>query len=207
MPRSPSMDVLDLSTLRQRLSAQPLDDTRADTVPAAVASILRAGPDGPELLFIRRAERVGDPWSGDLAFPGGKREVSDASLYDAAVRETREEVGIELRPAMLAARLADVEARRSGYRVAQFVFTLDEPQAAVAATAEVAGTIWRPLVRLARQEGAGTYLFAREGMTSGSPLELPCLRFDGQVLWGMTYRMVMQLLDALSLRAGEGASP
>jgi ADP-ribose pyrophosphatase len=62
---------------------------------AAVALIFRLGEnDVPELLFIKRAEYEGDPWSGQIAFPGGRAEARDASLAETAIRETREETGI-----------------------------------------------------------------------------------------------------------------
>ena len=55
---------------------------------AAVAAILRQAPSGLEVLFIKRAERDGDPWSGHMAFPGGRREPHDSDLYSTALRET-----------------------------------------------------------------------------------------------------------------------
>jgi 8-oxo-dGTP pyrophosphatase MutT (NUDIX family) len=64
---------------------------------AAVALIFRLGEnDVPELLFIKRAEYEGDPWSGQIAFPGGRAEERDGSLAETAIRETREETGIDL---------------------------------------------------------------------------------------------------------------
>lgn len=50
----------------------------------------------PELLFIKRAGRAGDRWSGHTALPGGKRDPEDADDLAAAVRETREETGLDL---------------------------------------------------------------------------------------------------------------
>src|SRR5258706_3496876 len=64
---------------------------------AAVALIFRLGEnDMLELLFIKRAEYEGDPWSGQIAFPGGRAEARDASLEETAIRETREETWIGL---------------------------------------------------------------------------------------------------------------
>ena len=51
----------------------------------------------PEILFMKRAARTGDRWTGHVAFPGGKREAGDADDEEASVRETREEVGLDLR--------------------------------------------------------------------------------------------------------------
>ncbi len=65
---------------------------------AAVALVIRPrADDDAELLFIRRALRAGDPWSGQIGLPGGRFEPADASLEETALRETFEEVGLDLR--------------------------------------------------------------------------------------------------------------
>jgi 8-oxo-dGTP pyrophosphatase MutT (NUDIX family) len=178
-----------LRDIRARLAAPRALAHAEDQAAAAVAAILRDGAEGAELLVIKRAEREGDPWSGHLAFPGGKREPSDASLLATSVRETREEIGLRLGDAAYVARLDDVFARTNGFRVAQFVFALDETEVALVPSPEVSETFWVPLARLARLEGAETMKYGA--------LELPSLRIASHVLWGMTYRMVMQLLEAI----------
>ena len=51
-----------------------------------------------QVLFMKRAPREGDPWSGHVSFPGGRVEHSDSSLLHTAIRETQEEVALDLRP-------------------------------------------------------------------------------------------------------------
>ncbi len=165
---------------------------------AAVAAILRDGRFGAELFFIVRAQAQGDPWSGHVAFPGGRRELGDASLLTTAVRETREEVGVDLARAELLARLPGVTpltgTRRRNLVVTPYVFALRE-NVEVITNYEVAETLWVPVETLLGGAGKGTYAFERGGQTH----RVPCLRLDpGQhVLWGMTHGMVETLLHAL----------
>lgn len=169
---------------------------------AAVAAILREheGADGAELFFIQRAEHPKDPWSGHIAFPGGRKEQDDASLLVTAIRETLEEVGVDLSRAELVGRLPDVPAfsrsKRGRLVATPWVFAV-RGDVEVVPNEEVASVIWTPFASLARGEGRGTYSFTYEDKA----YELPCIRLEpGQrVLWGMTYRMVETMLEALGM--------
>lgn len=169
-----------------------------DAPRAAVAAILRDGPEGAELFFIVRAESPTDPWSGHIAFPGGRRDPGDPTLLATAIRETSEEVGLDLSRAELLTRLPDVPAfirsKRGVLVVSPFVFAVRH-DVVPTPNHEVAGTLWVPLANLARGDGKGTYSFTWEE----KPYELPCIRLepDRRVLWGMTYRMLETMLEAL----------
>jgi 8-oxo-dGTP pyrophosphatase MutT (NUDIX family) len=192
-----------LDTIVQKLatvgSAADLPVREDDSPRAAVAAILREGPEGAEVFFIRRAESPRDPWSGHIAFPGGRHEPEDPTLLTTAIRETREEVGLDLSRAQLVARLPDVPAfirsKRGRLVVTPFVFAMRE-HVAPTLNYEVAGTLWVPLSRFVRGEGKGTYAFTWED----KPYELPCYRLepDQHVLWGMTHRMLESMLEALA---------
>ncbi|MDI1480797.1 CoA pyrophosphatase [Polyangium sp. y55x31] len=171
---------------------------------AAVAAILRAPREGheAEVLLIRRSERQGDPWSGQMAFPGGRREPADPSLYYTALRETEEEIGLDLaQHGRFLARLADVpavaRARRVGMTITPFVFALDEPEPPpFTLSAEVAEVIWAPIGPMVRGESAARYAYNYEG----NVLDMPAFAVEERIVWGLTYRMLEMLFEVLGAR-------
>ena len=102
---------------------------------ASVALILDTGGSEPRVLFIERARKKSDPWSGQIAFPGGNRDPEDVDIMDTALRETREEVGVTLNRVQCIGRLDDQQGR-TNYRaiplvISCFVFELNQqPQLA-----------------------------------------------------------------------------
>lgn len=161
-------------------------------MPAAVALILREGGRGLEVLFIERASHDGDPWSGDLGFPGGKMEPGDAGPREAAERETREELGLDLAAARYLGRLADIAGAHLPVRVSCFVYGL-AGNPPLAAGGEVRDAFWVPLAEL-RDPARHTVAAVHFG---GETFQRPAivLPVEGKpVLWGITYRLVMQFL-------------
>ena len=96
-----SIDIQDprLRGLLGRLAEHPANgadpEPREGHTQAAVALVLRVADD-LELLLIKRAKSVRDPWSGHVALPGGRRDPSDSILMETAIRETSEETGVDL---------------------------------------------------------------------------------------------------------------
>lgn len=162
---------------------------------AAVAALLREGEGGsPEVLLMQRSRRPGDSWSGHVSFPGGREEERDASLLETAIRETREEVAVDLkRHAELVGALDAIRARgRSGLTnmsVWPYVFVATEP-IAPRRSDEAEEVFWLPLDLAASGRLDSVYPY-RVGPV---PLKLPCWEYDGRVVWGMTYRMLEGLL-------------
>lgn len=160
--------------------------------PAAVALILREGGEGLEVLFIERASHDGDPWSGDLGFPGGKVEAGDAGPRETAERETREELGLDLAAARYLGRLADIAGAHVPIRVSCFVYGL-AGNPPLATGGEVRDAFWVPLADLLDPGRHTTATVRFGGETFRRPaIVLPVVRKP--VLWGITYRLIMQFL-------------
>lgn len=166
---------------------------------AAVAAILRpnARTGEAEVLLIRRAERVGDPWSGHMAFPGGHEEPGDLDSYSTALRETEEEIGLDLRQHEYMGPLdefpATIRAVRVGISIAPHVFAL-RGDASFRPNYEVAEIVWGELGPMARGEIDAIKEFSHEGQQHQAPGFL----VRDHVVWGLTHRMLMSLLDLLA---------
>lgn len=184
-----------LARLRQRLAGhRPVSgEGDASLIWAAVAVVLVPSPDA--VLLIRRAERVGDPWSGHMALPGGRRDPEDEDLVATALRETFEEVGLRLDRADLLGGLDDVVPRTPvlpPIAVRPFVFGLAE-RPPLTLNPEVAGVRWVHLDHLLHPE---TYHSARLEIR-GEPRDFPAYRVDESIVWGMTERILTGLLAQL----------
>lgn len=161
---------------------------------AAVAVILRESRQGAEVLLALRAHRAGDPWSGDMAFPGGRVDAEDeASASRAACRETEEEVGLRISRNQGIGRLNDrltLDHRRSAPMVVSpFVYRLDY-QAELALNHEIAATRWLPLAWLDERAHRQT-MHWRLGRLN---VPMPCYHCgEGQRLWGLTLAMLDEL--------------
>jgi 8-oxo-dGTP pyrophosphatase MutT (NUDIX family) len=189
----------DIAKLRAALeSHKPISaDDQHGVRRAAVALIIRAGEDGaPELLFIKRAEYPADPWSGQVAFPGGREEQSDPTLTDTAIRETREETGIDLvRDGTVIGRLDDLRpqtARLPAVIVRPYVVLLNRFEPLLLSD-EVALAFWVPLAAFKDAPSwRDTEVHAR-----GVQLNRRAFHHQGQVIWGMTERILAQFLALL----------
>jgi 8-oxo-dGTP pyrophosphatase MutT (NUDIX family) len=196
--------VIGREDLARALSAHSPRQLSGGTRRAAVALVLRDGVQGGlELLFIRRAEHERDPWSGHMGFPGGRSEPHDKDAASTAVRETREETGLDLaadgeRLGALDEVVALARGRPVDLVIAPFVFRLHRRMDG-APSHEVVSLHWLPLERLLAPGTRSTLEYEHEGTL----VDLPCLRIDGLVIWGLTHRMFESLRLILS-EAGTG---
>ncbi len=163
---------------------------------AAVALVLRLGEDGvtPELLFVKRAEYEGDPWSGHIAFPGGRAEPDDPTPWDTAARETWEETGLELRrDGLLLGTLDDIYPRSPALPpiVVRPHVALAVPPGPLTLSDELAAAFWVPVRRFAEPGCATTSTV----QARGHALTVPSFVHAGHTIWGMTHRILEQLLE------------
>lgn len=163
---------------------------------AAVSLVLCPAQDDLSLLFIKRREHEEDPWSGHSAFPGGRIDPGDDDARAAALRETLEEVGLDLERARALGRLDDLTGRSASLVVSAFVYGLPEPWP-LEPNYEVEDARYMPLVEIgdtARQVHA-------DFEYRGQKLALPAIRvFDPPAipLWGLSYRFLELLMGALA---------
>lgn len=191
-----SLEIDLFHNLEKSLCDRTDTDTSGDDPGAAVAAILTVQAD-PSLLLIERVSHDRDPWSGHIAFPGGRIEVDDGSTQAAAERETREEVGLDLGQASGLGRLDDITGSTIPLCVACHVYGIDSiPDLEL--NYEVADAFEVRLSDLADRARWLDATFEIRGESGTYPAI--DLGLDGKpLLWGLTYRFVLQILSHAGL--------
>ena len=195
---------LQIESIEARLANQTF--TTQEIVPgqreAAVALVLQPKVSGLRALFILRAKKEGDPWSGQMALPGGHRETIDTDLVETARRETHEEIGLDLNQAgRYLGSLAGIRANpRAGFDlvVTPQVFALEDKAVPLQPNEEVAEVLWGNLDEMISGRSltdASFPEFQREGT-------FPGYQVGAQVVWGLTFRMINDFFDLIRPDAG-----
>jgi 8-oxo-dGTP pyrophosphatase MutT (NUDIX family) len=160
--------------------------------PAAVSVVLYDEQPGPRVLLMKRVERPGDPWSGHISLPGGRFDARDPDLLATAIRETQEELGIELSGTRLLGTLPVLHPYTSGpagVEVTPFVFVTNvavEPQLGP----EAAAAFWLPVELAASGALDATYTYP------GTDRTFPSWQYESYTIWGLTWRILRDLLEA-----------
>jgi len=170
----------------------PIQDD--DRIRAAVSLVVR-GRDDLDLLLIKRARHDADPWSGHMALPGGRSDADDPSLDHTAMRETLEETGVDLaregHPLGRLSRVTPSSTRLPRITIDPFVFGVAKGAEARVASAEVAAVHWVPLAELRSPSTRDTV----EIETARGTRAFPCLRVADDVVWGLTYRILVDFFE------------
>jgi 8-oxo-dGTP pyrophosphatase MutT (NUDIX family) len=185
------VDMFDINALQKRLLAETSISAtgKANAPEAAVAIIVNPNYDDGAILFIRRTERETDPWSGQIAFPGGHRGPNDHDLKETAIREAKEEVGINLRDHACLGLLPPMYTRSRQMFVAPFIFQLNA-DVNIRLNEEVAKSFWVTLSDL-----TGIRVSKSKVYTQDRKLLVDSYVYQTNVIWGLTFRIINTLLD------------
>ncbi len=165
---------------------------------AAVAIMVREGSEATEILMIRRATREGDPWSGHMGFPGGRRDPEDASNFSCALRETREEIGVDL--SQWGTPLGELSDVNTGWRkdrpemlVTPFIFQVSELPV-LTPNYEVDDVVWVPLHFLMNEANREPL----EWDWKGKKMETDSYLYDSYRIWGLSLMMIDEMTGLLA---------
>jgi 8-oxo-dGTP pyrophosphatase MutT (NUDIX family) len=180
-----------IETLAARITLGDVAPTPDARRTAAVAVVLHDEPS-PRVLLMKRAERPGDPWSGHISLPGGRYQASDGDLRITAIRETREELGIDLDGAQLLGNLTTLQPRSAGpngVEVTPYVFVTTVALEPVCGP-EALSAFWLPIDLALSGALDGTHQVAAAGVA------FPSWTYEGHVIWGLTRRILDMVLEA-----------
>ena len=200
----PARDLLEPARLARHLAARKVKTINRVVAPrrAAVAVVLRNLERAPELLLIKRVQRHRDRWSGHVSFPGGMAEQTDKNLLATAVRETHEEVAIDLETSgRLLGQMDDQIAISHGgplpMAITPWVFELQQP-VEPQLSAEAEDVFWLPVDEALSGRIDKAFPYRLGGISK----DLPSWHWQGYVIWGLTHRMSTALFS-LAQRAAQ----
>lgn len=157
---------------------------------AAVVVLLKIKDEMIQVLFVTRAEKSSDPWSGQTALPGGKRNPEDKDIMKTVIRETLEETGINLLNGC--EYLGIMEPFRSTQKPEMMIvpfFFIQNKEQTIKLNEELTGFFWAPLRELVKHKGTVKYNLKK----------YPCFLIENKVIWGLTYRIINKLISLLPI--------
>jgi 8-oxo-dGTP pyrophosphatase MutT (NUDIX family) len=173
------------------LASRPFKEIRRENlVPSAVLLLLLEREGEDHILFTKRSDKV-DCHKGEISFPGGRRDPSDASLLEAALREGAEEIGLAPRDVTILGRLDDIATVTTGFIVTPYVGRIPYPYSFRINQDEIAELIFVSLQALT--EGSATHVSGVAGEEKG--LQSPSFQYGDHIIWGATARILKQFLD------------
>jgi len=158
---------------------------------AAVAVLLKVRNADLDVLLVKRVENSVDPWSGQMAFPGGKLDQKDQSLKQTVVRETLEETNINLLAScrFLGVLKATHSRPKPDLKILPFVILVEREQPIRLSEKELAGFFWIPLPDVIKGE-------KKVKLSVG---EFPAYVVGPLIIWGLTYRIIKDFTRTVAL--------
>jgi 8-oxo-dGTP pyrophosphatase MutT (NUDIX family) len=146
----------------------------------------------PYLVFAKRTDRVGTH-RGQISFPGGRVDPSDAGFLDAALRESEEEIGLPRGVVETLGALDDTETVATQFIITPFVGFVRTPVAWQPDGHEIEKVIEVPLAALRDYANLRVEHRERDGVVH----EVLFWDYQGETIWGATARILKQYLDLL----------
>ena len=155
---------------------------------AAVTILLIDDAENPQILLVKRANRETDPWSGHMAFPGGRHSHLDSNLLDTAHRETKEETDIDLSKCILFGSMDSFNSTVvPDLFIQPFIFVCDV-KPVITLNDELIAHYWVSLEKIRKSR-----CDAQIGLN-----RFPAFHIEGETIWGLTYRMLEKLIRIIS---------
>lgn len=158
-------------------------------LPDAAVLVALTREEQPALILTRRALTM-NSHAGEVAFPGGKRDPSDASLLHTALRESEEEIGLAPAAVDVVGALAQVRSR-AGIRVTPWVGIVDPAVELVPNPAELDSIFRVPLRFFVDTLPVNDHLVR----WMGNEFLMPTWRHGDQVIWGLTAYIIVDLVN------------
>lgn len=199
------MDINDLTPqeIASRLTSQSVKEPdnpyppsilKGSIQPAAVLIPFLRHKGKWHLLFIRRTQVLGDPHSGQVAYPGGSRDPSDSSVEEAAIREACEELGLSPEVVKILGKLNPL-VTITNYLVTPVVGTIPWPYPLNPAPEEVSRVFTIPLSWLNDITNHETLDRELQNKTKISVTYFK--EYDSEILWGVSARITLELLETI----------
>jgi len=155
---------------------------------AAVALLLKSKRGDYDVLFVKRIEKPSDPWSGQMALPGGKREPKDKDLKDTVMREIMEEIGIKLDDRRFLGVLPAIRSEpKPEIKILPFIVLLEDAPKLKLNKEELESFIWVPFEEIVQSKGTVEFSFGK----------VPAYIFADAIVWGVTYRIISKFIQAV----------
>jgi 8-oxo-dGTP pyrophosphatase MutT (NUDIX family) len=180
--------------------SQAIMTERANRQAAVIVPVFKTASGEPSLLLVRRSAH--GVHGGQIAFPGGMREESDATLLDTALRELREELAIAAHDVEVLANLEPMQTLTTNLTVSPFVARMLKPGAWKPSELEIAEVLETPVKHFANPESHDYGLENFAGWTE--PRRVPFYHLGEHRVWGLTYRILQIVVPRLV--AGEWPS-
>jgi 8-oxo-dGTP pyrophosphatase MutT (NUDIX family) len=165
---------------------KPISDEQGAN--AAVALLLKPKRNDFDLLLVKRVKSPSDPWSGQMALPGGKREAKDASLKDTVMRETKEETGIGLDQRLFLGALSAVRSEpKPDFKILPFIVLLEDEPKLKLNKKELETFIWVPYEEIVQSKGTVEFSFGK----------VPAYILADAIVWGVTYKILSEFVKAV----------